>query len=476
MNTDYRQDTGFAWADDALGRHDATTLAQMVRTGERSPRQLVVAAIDRANAVGPKLNAIATADFERALDACDRPIDGPFAGVPIFIKDNINVEGLPTAMGSAAVSPRPASHSDAIVWLLQSLGFICLGKSSMSEFGFSPSDESRDRAATGNPHNLLHSSGASSSGSAALVASGIVPIAHGNDGGGSIRIPAACCGLVGLKPTRGLLPEPPAVNHLPVSIICQGVLTRSVRDTINFYAATAGLDKRISWTPPDVSGPRKYRVGVLRHSNNGAVTDDATLSALDRVAGELSRLGHRVRPVEVPVRSQFGRDFTLYWMFLAWLITHLGRPLFGAGFDAKRAGQLTRGLSRDFNRRFYRLPGAIRRLRGVGADYPARLRAMEVDVILSPVTTTTAPRLGELSDRVPYEELLERLRSYVGFTPLANVAGAPAISVPAGTNDRGIPIGVQLACPPGGDSNLLELALQLERAQPIGGVSQTAAR
>ncbi len=456
--------TNFSWSDDALGTYDATALAEMVRTGERSPRELVEAAISRAQSTSESLSGIAVEDFERALEATNQPLRGPFAGVPTFIKDNTDVAGLPTRFGSAAIAASDAKRTTPIARLMFDLGMICLGKSTMPEFGFSASAEPVNRQPTRNPFNLNYTSGGSSSGSAALVAAGVVPLAHGNDGGGSIRIPAACCGLIGLKPSQGRLPDNPATRWMPVQIVCEGVLTRSVRDTVRFYEAAETRFKNAKLPPFGSDHPRtnrRLRIGWLHHSR-AEITDVDTRWAVDTTVERLRELGHELVEVSHPVTSQFAADFTLYWMFLAGTVHHLGRPLFGTAFNPTRLSEMTLGMSREFRRQFYRLPGAIGRLRQSGKRFSDSMQVQKIDLLLTPVTTLSATPLGFLGEDLPYDTLFERLRQFAGFTPLANAAGTPAVSLPVGKTHRNVPLGIQLAADQGGEAELLDVALELE--------------
>ncbi len=235
-----------------------------------SAREAAEAAIARAEAVNPAINAIQAPDFERALKAADNPAPGLLSGVPTFVKDNTEVEGLTTDQGSLAVKSRAATAHAPFTEQFLSAGFTVLGKSTMPEFGFNASTEYATLPPTRNPWNTGYSAGASSGGAAALVASGVVPIAHANDGGGSIRIPAAACGLVGLKPTRGRVVPAVEAAKLPVDIVSNGVVTRSVRDTAHFMAATqahtpaagharAGARRRTVGSPPAHRPDRRLR-------------------------------------------------------------------------------------------------------------------------------------------------------------------------------------------------------------------------
>src|ERR1700687_2800514 len=226
-----------AFCDDALGDLDAVGLVDALQTGKVSAGELVDAAIARTQAVNPTLNGLA---FEavgpaRARASSRRPYGGYFDGVPSFIKDNVAVEGMPTMQGTDAWDPRPMLADGEFARMFLATGLVALGKTQMSEFGFSGSADHPRIGPVRNPWNPEHTAGASSSGSGAFVAAGVVPIAHANDGGGSIRIPASCNGWTGSKPSRGRLPLDKQVRQMPIRIIANGVLTRSVRDTAAFY-------------------------------------------------------------------------------------------------------------------------------------------------------------------------------------------------------------------------------------------------
>jgi amidase len=225
-----------AFGPDLLADHDAVALADLVRRREVSPVELAETAITRVEKVNGALNAVQLADYERALAEAAKLPTGLFAGVPTFVKDNTDLQGLPTGHGSRAVPRIPAAADGAFARQFLSLGFTVLGKTTLPEFGFNCSTEYQGSPPTRNPWHTGYSCGGSSGGAAALVAAGAVPIAHANDGGGSIRIPAACCGLVGLKPSRGRLLEAEWARMLPVKIIAEGVVTRTVRDTAHFFA------------------------------------------------------------------------------------------------------------------------------------------------------------------------------------------------------------------------------------------------
>ncbi len=472
--------TVHAFFDDALGTADATALAGHLKRGDVSAVELTRAAIARAEAIDGLIGGFAAQGFEQAIAAAERMdrqgIDmatGFFAGVPTVIKDNVDIQGLPTRHGSAAVPAATATKTSPFGRQLLNQGFLCLGKSTLPEFGFNATTEPADGAPARNPWHPDYSTGASSGGSAALVAAGVVPVAHANDGGGSIRIPAACCGLVGLKPSRGRLVENEAARALPVNILNDGIVSRSVRDTANFMTQ-AERDYRPRKLPAigTVEGPSGHRktIGLVLDSVNGHPTDLETRSAVETTARHLERLGHRVVPMPVPVEASFADDFALYWAFLAFGVTTNGRRLLNPEFDKTKVDGLTAGLAALFKRQFHRLPGALWRLKRSARAYTNAMAGF--DGILTPVLGHTTPRLGHLSPNLPFDTLFERLLRYVSFTPLANATGAPAISLPMGRTEAGLPIGVQLMGPLGGERTLLDLAFSLEAEAPWPLVNQ----
>lgn len=457
-----------AFADDALGDDDAVGLASRLRRGEVSADEVRAAVAERVARVDPVLRGLG---LDRLADPVAGAADGPLAGVPTLIKENTDVAGWPTTNGSAAYEPAPAQAHSAVTQQLLGLGLSLVGTSRMPEFGLNASTEFIDAEPTRNPWDTAMSSGASSGGSAALVASGVVPLAHANDGGGSIRIPAAACGLVGLKPTRGRTAANAQGAQMPIDLISDGVVTRSVRDT----AAVLGeLDRlrRNPVLPPiglvDGPGARRLRIGLVLESPAGGEVDAETRAAVLGIARVLERQGHVVEPHTLAVGKGFVDDFLVYWGLLAVGIVRGGR--FGLpSFDARRLDPLTLGLNRHFMTTAPRRPGFLHRLRRVGAEYDGEF--VHHDVLLSPVLAHRTPQLGWLHPTVPFDELRERLVKYVGFTPQQNVAGAPAVSVPGGTTVDGLPIGVQLASAHGDERTLIELAylLEAERGRPLLG-------
>ena len=222
-------------SDDALAELDATGVVESLRSGAVSVPEVVEAAIARTEQVDAALGAVAYAAYDRARAEARRPRGGWFSGVPTFVKDNVDVAGMPTQHGSDAFTASPQPDDGDFARMYLATGLVPLGKTQLSEFGFSGAADHVRLGPVRSPWSPDHYAGASSAGSAALVAAGAVPIAHANDGGGSIRIPASCCGLVGLKPTRGRMPSDKMMREMPVKIVADGVVTRSVRDTAVFY-------------------------------------------------------------------------------------------------------------------------------------------------------------------------------------------------------------------------------------------------
>jgi len=459
-----------AFGDDALGDLDAVGLSEAIRAGRVSRAEVIEAAIARTQAVDPVLNGLAYAAFDRARDAAsaDPPsgVSAFFSGVPTFIKDDNDVAGQPTMQGTDAWAPFDAAADGEFTRLYLATGPTPLGKTQMSEFGFNASAEHSRLGPVRNPWDTECTAGASSSGSGAFVAAGVVPIAHADDGGGSIRIPASCDGLVGLKPSRGRLPAEPELRRMPVGLVTNGVLTRSVRDTAAFYREAERL-----WSNPglapigDVTRPgrQRLRIAVVTRSVRrecSAPVRELTLKS----AGLLEELGHRVEHVDEPQAPvSFVDDFVLYWGFLALAQVRVGRRAFGDTFDRTRLDALTLGLARHTGRNIHRLPGAIMRLRRL------RRRTARVfgtyDAVLTPTLADETPQIGYLAP-TDYEQVLDRLVSWVAYTPLQNVTGEPAISLPLAQSADGMPVGMMLAADLGQDALLLQLAYELEDAQP----------
>ena len=457
-----------AYRDDALGESDAIGLVERLRAGEVSATELVEAAIARTEAVNPALNGLAYEAYDRARQDADKADSrGFFAGVPSFIKDNVDVADMPTMQGTDAWTPRPMRVDGDWARLYLATGMVPLGKTQMSEFGFSGAAEHPRLKPVRNPWNTDHTAGASSSGSGAFVAAGAVPIAHANDGGGSIRIPASCNGLVGLKPTRGRLPLDKAVRQMPVRIVANGVVTRSVRDTAAFYREAERI-----WQPRklppigDVTHPGKQRLTiavVTRSILRDAAPEVRELTL--KTAALLEELGHKVVHLDQPpVPSRFADDFLLYWAFLAFALVRSGRRSFGDTFDRSRLDNLTLGLDQYAARNLHRMPLAIARL-AASRRITGRL-SRTYDAVLTPTLADEPVKVGHLDPTADYQQIVDRLIHWAAFTPLQNATGDPAISLPLAHSAAGLPVGMMFASSHGEEAKLLGLAYELEEARP----------
>ncbi|MGW6393449.1 amidase [Streptomyces sp. NPDC055103] len=464
MTTFEGRTTVHAFRDDALGEHDAVGLAAAIRRGEVSAAEVARDAAERVRAV----DALHAVQAHVAAPVPAAWAGGAFAGVPTFVKDNTDYVGLPTGHGSAAFTPRAARRHAPFTRQFLSSGVTVLGKTRLPEFGFSPTTEFEGAEPVRNPWNTAYSAGGSSGGSAALVAAGAVPIAHANDGGGSIRIPAACCGLVGLKPTRGRVVPNAQSRQLPLDLVSDGIVSRSVRDTAAFLADTERYWRNPKLPPLGlVEGPseRRLRIGFLRDSPSGVPSDAATRQAVTDTVARLERLGHSVQPVELAIDPRFTDDFLTYWGLLSFLIGTSGRTL-GRDFDRNRMDGLSRGLREEYLKNWRGTPGVVRRLKRTKEAYAAGFRGL--DLVLSPVLAHTTPPIGRLSPAVPYPTLIERILAYVAFTPVDNVVGTPSISLPsAEATEDGLPIGVMFSGRPGSERTLLEVAFALEADRPF---------
>ncbi len=455
-----------AVCDDVLGTSDAVEIARLIRTGQIQSSEAVDAAIARAERVNPSLNAIATSLFESARQQAQRPCSGAFAGVPSFIKDNEAVAGSAVLRGTRGLPRKPAEESSPFAKQFLSLGLVNLGKTTMSEFGFTGTTEALVYGPTHNPWKLGFSPGGSSGGSAALVAAGVVPIAHANDGGGSTRIPASCCGLVGLKPSRGRVVEMEGSELFPVKIVHQGMLSRTVRDTAVFFHAAERyyrnpkLPEIGSVTQPG----RRLRIGFFTELDEDTPSHPDCVAAVADAAKICEALGHSVEEVPRPFDDGFLADFFLFWAMLAFAATRFGTRLVDPDFDRTKVEEFTEGLARYFKENVRGAPMAIWRLRKFARQYARGFD--DYDVLMNPTVTMPPPEHGYIGPEVPFEALLERLKWFIPFTPTQNVSGGPAISLPLGRSKEGLPLGVQFAAPLGDERTLLELAFEIEAAAP----------
>lgn len=468
-----------AFRDDPLGTDDATAVAERIRTGELHPAEAMQAALDRIAAVEPTLGTLAHLDADRALqrartlgDQMRGATELPrFAGVPSAFKDNVAAAGMPTTMGSDAVRATPGEFDGPVVRELSATGVIPVGMTNTPPFGWTAATERQGGRVTRNPWDTRRTPGGSSGGAAALVASGALPLAHANDGGGSVRIPAAATGLVGFKPSQGRHSHETYSKNMPIPIVSQSVVTRSVRDTVGFWAAFEAT-RPATKVPPigqvAAAPARRLRIGMVEQSPAGGPTDAATLATLRLAADRLEELGHRVELIEAPVPATFEGDFKAYWGLLALATSRQGASLFGKGFDPAELDAFTVGLAAGARKRLHRMPGVLLRLARMRRRHDAMFG--ERDLILNPVVGHETPEVGYLDADQDFDQHMERVSNWVTFTPAQNVAGSPAISLPSGAAPDGTPIGVQLSARIGHDRTLLELASEYEAAHPFARI------
>ncbi|MCF8505651.1 MAG: amidase [Caulobacter sp.] len=451
---------------------DATTVAAMIRSKEISPLEAVEAAIRRSEALQPTLNFMVNSDYDRAIDAAKKGGQtGPFAGVPFLIKDLNDYAGMPTRNGSAgSLAAPPATANDPWVDAALKAGFIVIGKSASPEFGYLPTTEPLAYGPTRNPWNTGRSTGGSSGGAAAATAAGVVTMAHASDGGGSIRIPAACCGLFGFKPSRGRLAGNTDMRVIALSV--NHVDSRSVRDSAAMFAATERTDADAPYRPIgfiEKASRKKLRIGVLSASGNGREPDAEVRAGLDDAVKLLQAMGHKVSEAAWPIDSaRFGQDFLTLWSAGAAMDIAAMSKALGRAPDTKMAEPFSLGMAELIAKAPEgAVDAAIGRLAQDSAAYDGWFS--KFDVIVSPVLTKPPVPLGFVSGDVPFAELSARLTDYVGYTPLHNIAGAPAMSVPLHWTADGLPVGVHFAAKAGNDAILFQLAYALEQAQPWAG-------
>jgi amidase len=466
-----------------LLRRSAVELAELIRERELSSRELVQASLDaiaerdgRVNAFTHVAAETALADAERidaTLSAADAD-ERPFAGVPIAIKDNRAVAGMPLTMCSDIFGEFVPAQDAFPVRRLREAGFVIVGKTALPEFGILPTTESRRNGPTANPWDLSRTPGGSSGGAGAAVAAGMVPIAHGNDGGGSIRIPAACCGLVGLKPGRGRVSVGPDAGQS--FLVTDGVLTRDVRDTATVLDVLCGYEPGdASWAPPrstpfaealergSWAGPLRIAL-VLDPALDGAEVDPVCLTAARDAAELLSGLGHEVVEVAAP------------WTNLGLLPTFTAAfgPLSATGVAAggRLAGrEPTEQDVEPLTWQMYELARSQSTLAYLEAQTALEIAArqlvsfmLDYDAVLTPALGMRPVKTGEIHGRGP--DPLDHFRRSGQFTPytaIVNVTGQPAVSLPLFDGEDGLPLAVQLIGPPAAEDVLIGLAAQLER-------------
>lgn len=460
-----------AFTDDVLSDLDGVGIAELIKKKELQPKEVVAASIKRANKVDPHINAVVSNCYNKAFETANNHKAGFFAGVPTYLKDMTLVKGYKTYFGSEAFEKvPPPKKTDKFAKQVFDQGFVHLGNSSMPEFGFTCSTEFPAQADTSNPWNVKHTAGGSSGGAGALVGAGVVPIAFAADGGGSTRIPAACCGAIGLKPTRGRLLKSSAFNVQAVEIAIDGIISRSVRDHAYFYAEA---EKYYSNPKLEkiglVKGPSKktYNIGYTGEGADGQLADKVTLEALEKTALLLESMGHTVKPIQINVDGQFKEDFVLIWSMNAFFCHRFGKQLFGSKYNTKKLTNLTLGLSDHYFKNILNTPAAIYRLRKSAFDFQNKLKELDIDVLLTPTLAHAPPALGYLGMRLDFDVMFPRMGNWAYMTPYFSANGAPSLSLPMGFDDTNdLPIGMLFSANHGEERLLFDLAYQIEEAQP----------
>lgn len=449
-----------------LENMDATEVAAKIQAKVFTAKEAVACSIERAKSSDNSVNAIVNADYDHALHESKKQHTGIFAGVPTFIKDLNDVKGLPTLKGSSGFKVIPANKNDKIVdQLLSVTGSIILGKSSTSEFGLLPCGETLQHGETRNPWNTEHSTGGSSAGAAALVAAGVVPFAHASDGGGSIRIPAACCGLVGLKPSRGRNITS-ASQIVPIDIAQDGIVSRTVRDTANYIHGLELYHKNSKLLPIGLinkPGKKRLRIGLFTKSSTGVESHTDVTQTVLETGKLLEQLGHDVSYINNPFEHKITRDFMVYWSFLSFASMLSEYATKGFSFNHFKTAKFTKQLGGFFPLISVRAATSIRNLKNHTADYNKVFE--KYDVLLSPTLSHPAPHIGHFGTEVDTIDIIMKLNSYVNFTTTQNITGAPAISLPLGLSRDGLPIGVQFAAMLGEERKLIELSFEIEAAK-----------
>ena len=452
-------------------RTDAVGQASLVERGEVTALELVEAAVARARRFNPQINAIVGETYDAALSRArgDKLPSGPLRGVPFAIKDMADVAGLPTSRGSRWAANTLAKVNAPLVDADLAAGLNIIGKTNTPEFGLIGTTESLALGPCRNPWNLNHSCGGSSGGAAAAVAAGILTAAHASDGGGSIRIPASCCGLIGLKPSRGRMQgaqDDIDVLQLGVSLS----ITRSVRDMALFLALGEGHGGRSGFAPVGFVSPnptRKLRIAFSTRSAKGSDPVADVIAAQQATARLCASLGHEV--IEAAPQYDglaFEDRFVDLWASGA---AKIRSDVLATGIQESRIGDVLEPWTLYLAERAMAAPaGTLESVREHFVHVQAVVSQFMAgfDVWLTPVLSAPAPRIGDQGPMVPPQELYRRVFDWVAYTPLANAIGTPAISLPLGFSRDGLPIGSMFMAKTGDEQILLELAYQLETAQP----------
>jgi amidase len=454
----------------------ALELAGLVRSGELSARELVAAALERIDALNPELNAFVDVFHDEALAAAAAIHPGderPFAGVPIAVKNNRAIAGRRLTFGSDFTGDWLAPYDHIVVRRLRAAGFVVVGSTTLPEWGILPWTNTKRFGPTRNPWDVQRTSGGSSGGSATAVAAGMVPIAHANDGGGSTRIPAACCGLVGLKPQRNRISLAPEIGQSLLAT--DGVLTRTVADTAAALDALAGPEVGdAAWAPPPpepfaataAREPGRLRVAFTASPPLDVPVDPARADAARDAAALLESLGHDVEEADPPWRRPGLSE--LFTALFAPLV--MGQVAAVAMIAGREPGE---GDMEPLSLALWRRVAGMSALEAQGAAFQLERFARELLEWMDPYDVLVAPGLAEapvLLDSVHWQTddpigLFMRSAAFTPFTAIANVSGQPAIAVPLFEHE-GLPVAAQLFGRPAREGELLAVAAQLEAARP----------
>ena len=457
--------------------YDATGLAQEIRAGNVSAREVMQAAQAAAESVNPEVNAI--------IEMFDQPLEyaaeGPFAGVPFLIKDIVlHAAGVASEAGSRLLAGRYVSGTDSeLMTRFKRAGLATFGRTATPEFGFNATTEPILNGPTRNPWNLDHSSGGSSGGAAAAVAAGIVPVAHANDGGGSIRVPAAACGLVGLMPSRGRTPVGPDYNLPLYGLGIEFAVTRTVRDCAALLDAVEGPEVGAMFNIPRPEGryvdaikkpPKRLRIAVATSFPGVAATHRDCVAAVERVAQELEHLGHDVE-FATPVYDPRALAISTRMAWSSFLASSaLGAAAaFGQEFDPRQVEACSHACI-DYGRRLSSLDVLNMLSQFNGLARAVGMFFNDYDVLLTPVTRFSTVKIGEMNQNDPELDAVDwcqKVFDYCPFTGLFNITGTPAIALPAAWSGD-LPVGVQLAGPMGSETSLLQVAATLEQSLKWG--------
>jgi len=458
-------------------QYDAVGLAQLIKSGQVSAQEVQQLARQAILAVNPALNALVGGLFEEALPASTT---GPFAGVPFVIKDfSLHAAGVKIGMGTRLVGDGIVfPHDTDLMTRFKQAGLVTLGRTATPEFAFNLTTEPVSNGPTRNPWNLSRSPGGSSGGSAALVAARAIPVAHGTDGAGSIRVPAAWCGLVGLKPTRGRIPPGPDSDERLLGLGVDFALARTVRDTAALLDAVngPGIGDKYFAAPPERpyaqevgAFPGRLRIAMTMQAWSGVPVDKEYVDTVSRVCHQLASMGHDVEEASPQLDWELFVDANLPIWTASMAANALGLAQargIDLGPDVLEAVTLT---SVEYGRRLSALDllRALRLCNTITRGVSAFFRSY--DVLVTPTAATPPPVLGSLNQNDPSLDprgWLNKLFALIPFSPLFNMTGQPAISLPLEQSSEGLPIGVQLVARYGDEATLLRLAAQLEEALP----------